>query len=145
VEHGKRYVTFSALHHLHIDAKGVGKLSRKKCITLFKAIDKHLKRRTIAASLKTQAWTLFKLRAARALAFACEMDNIGVQISNASNIPKENFMGRLKTKEPVAEVECSACEGTGFPKVKQPVQPGRKIYPPPCNLCRGKGWLAAKR
>jgi hypothetical protein len=29
--------------------------------------------------------------------------------------------------------------GTGFPVVGQPTQPGRRIYPPPCKLCSGKG------
>jgi DnaJ-class molecular chaperone len=43
--------------------------------------------------------------------------------------------------EPMREVTCSACEGTGLLKVKQPVQPGRKIYPPQCSWCRGKGRL----
>jgi len=33
-------------------------------------------------------------------------------------------------------------KGTGFPTVKQPVQPGRKIYPAPCKQCFGKGRLA---
>jgi hypothetical protein len=28
------------------------------------------------------------------------------------------------------EVICLACDGTGFQKVKQLAQPGRKIYPP---------------
>jgi hypothetical protein len=38
-----------------------------------------------------------------------------------------------KTKEAVAEIECPACKGTGYPKVQQPVQPGRKIFPPPAR------------
>jgi len=37
------------------------------------------------------------------------------------------------------ERKCPACNGTGFPVVKQPVQPGRKIYPVQCKSCRGKG------
>jgi hypothetical protein len=35
-----------------------------------------------------------------------------------------------KPREPSTEVICPACEGTGFQKVKQPTQPGRKLYPP---------------
>jgi hypothetical protein len=27
-----------------------------------------------------------------------------------------------RSKEAVAEIRCPACEGTGFPKVKQPTQ-----------------------
>ena len=37
------------------------------------------------------------------------------------------------------EYECLACQGTGFPPVKQPAQSGRKIYPAPCRKCGGKG------
>jgi hypothetical protein len=29
--------------------------------------------------------------------------------------------------------------GTGFPAVKQPAQPDRKIYPTQCKECGGKG------
>jgi DnaJ-class molecular chaperone len=38
------------------------------------------------------------------------------------------------------EHKCRACKGTGFPVVKQPAQPGRKIYPARCEKCDGKGW-----
>jgi hypothetical protein len=48
-------------------------------------------------------------------------------------------MKKLKSKEVSAEVKCPACEGTGFPKVKQPVQPGRRIYPAPMREMRGQG------
>jgi len=37
------------------------------------------------------------------------------------------------------EYQCPACHGTGFPPAKQPIQPGRKIYPAPCRKCGGKG------
>jgi DnaJ-class molecular chaperone len=39
------------------------------------------------------------------------------------------------------EHKCTACKGTGFPAVKQPAQPGRKIYPARCERCDGKGWV----
>jgi DnaJ-class molecular chaperone len=48
-------------------------------------------------------------------------------------------MKNLKSGDVPAEVRCTACDGTGFPKVAQPAQPGRKIYPPPCKRCLGKG------
>jgi DnaJ-class molecular chaperone len=48
-------------------------------------------------------------------------------------------MKRLKAEDRLPEVKCAACNGTGFPTVKQPVQPGRKIYPEPCKECAGKG------
>ena len=37
------------------------------------------------------------------------------------------------------EIECEACGGTGFPAVKQPIDPKRRIYPAPCKECGGKG------
>jgi DnaJ-class molecular chaperone len=39
----------------------------------------------------------------------------------------------------IKERVCPACNGTGYPVVKQPVQPGRKIYPVKCTSCDGKG------
>jgi DnaJ-class molecular chaperone len=42
-----------------------------------------------------------------------------------------------------AEIKCPACKGTGFPAVKQPAQPGVKIYPARCERCDGKGWVEA--
>jgi DnaJ-class molecular chaperone len=48
-------------------------------------------------------------------------------------------MKKLKPDAASTELKCSACDGTGFPKVAQPAQPGRKIYPLPCKWCLGKG------
>jgi DnaJ-class molecular chaperone len=46
----------------------------------------------------------------------------------------------MKTpSEVLTEVVCPACDGTGFSKVTQPTQPGRKIYPAKCRECLGKG------
>jgi DnaJ-class molecular chaperone len=39
----------------------------------------------------------------------------------------------------IKEHICGACNGTGFPVVKQPTEPGRKIYPIKCSVCDGKG------
>jgi DnaJ-class molecular chaperone len=39
------------------------------------------------------------------------------------------------------EMKCDTCNGTGFQVVMQPVQPGKKIYPPPCKKCGGKGGI----
>jgi DnaJ-class molecular chaperone len=51
----------------------------------------------------------------------------------------------LKTSFPkLAERKCSACDGTGFPAVKQPVDPSRKIYPARCETCDGKGRVTAR-
>jgi DnaJ-class molecular chaperone len=47
-------------------------------------------------------------------------------------------MGRqVETK--IKEHICPACRGTGFPAVKQPKQPGRRIHPLKCKSCDGKG------
>jgi hypothetical protein len=37
------------------------------------------------------------------------------------------------------EMRCPACDGTGVLAVIPPVQPGRRIYPPSCGECDGKG------
>jgi DnaJ-class molecular chaperone len=42
-------------------------------------------------------------------------------------------------REALTEAICPACDGTGLQKVKQPTQPGRKIYPAKCEECLGKG------
>jgi DnaJ-class molecular chaperone len=42
-----------------------------------------------------------------------------------------------------AERKCPECNGTGFAAVRQPLQPGRKIYPPRCAECGGKGRIKA--
>jgi hypothetical protein len=34
-----------------------------------------------------------------------------------------------------------ACDGTGLQPVKQPDEPGRRIYPPPCKECHEKDRL----
>ena len=48
-------------------------------------------------------------------------------------------MKKPNPKEVGTEIECPECGGTGFPKVRQPDQPGRKIFPAPCKRCFGKG------
>jgi hypothetical protein len=48
-------------------------------------------------------------------------------------------MNNLKTKTASAEIKCSGCDGTGFPSVAQPAKPGRRIFPPACKQCSGKG------
>jgi DnaJ-class molecular chaperone len=48
--------------------------------------------------------------------------------------------GKMKqTKPGRIENKCAACRGTGFAVVKQPAQPGRRIYPPRCAKCHGSG------
>jgi DnaJ-class molecular chaperone len=49
-------------------------------------------------------------------------------------------------KKPTSiEIKCRACNGTGFLVMIQPVQPGRKIYPPTCTKCSGKGRIPKAR
>jgi DnaJ-class molecular chaperone len=44
-----------------------------------------------------------------------------------------------RTKLGVVEEQCPSCNGTGVIRpVKQPA-PGRRIYPPRCTQCEGKG------
>jgi DnaJ-class molecular chaperone len=49
----------------------------------------------------------------------------------------------MQKRSPPSERRCDACNGTGFSKVKQPATPGRKIYPPRCTKCDGKGRIPA--
>ena len=54
----------------------------------------------------------------------------------------------VKKKAAPLEVECDACNGTGFPPAIQSTRPGRRIYPQPCTVCGGRGhiWIwRAKR
>ena len=44
-----------------------------------------------------------------------------------------------KAREVSTEVICQACDGTGVQKLKQPTEPGRRIYPATCKECLGKG------
>ena len=47
-----------------------------------------------------------------------------------------------KNREVSNEMICPACDGKGVQKMTQPTEPGRKIYPPPCKECLGKGHVA---
>jgi len=47
-----------------------------------------------------------------------------------------------KPPDEPTELRCPACDGTGFPKVTKAPPPGRKIYPPACKECRGKGRIS---
>jgi cytochrome c5 len=51
-------------------------------------------------------------------------------------------MGVMKGSK-IKEHVCPACNGTGYPVVMQPVQPGRKIYPLKCKVCDGKGKITS--
>lgn len=51
----------------------------------------------------------------------------------------------LRNKSIETEVRCDACSGAGFPTIKQPAQPGRKIYPAACEKCGGKGRLSRQQ
>jgi len=49
-------------------------------------------------------------------------------------------MAISKTKKVAPGEElCPACGGTGLAKVKQAIKPGRRVYPPKCGKCGGKG------
>lgn len=53
-------------------------------------------------------------------------------------VPENEFMKKYNPKEAGTEVDCPACEGTGYPAVAQP-KPGRRIFPGRCKQCLGKG------
>jgi DnaJ-class molecular chaperone len=50
-----------------------------------------------------------------------------------------------KSKEPIAETKCPACEGAGVVKPKQQALPGRRIYSARCPKCDGKGKVTLTR
>ena len=47
--------------------------------------------------------------------------------------------GKMSMTPKINEHTCPVCDGTGFPKVKQPAQSGRRLYPVRCKTCAGKG------
>jgi DnaJ-class molecular chaperone len=49
----------------------------------------------------------------------------------------EATVKRLSAKP--TELKCPACNGTGFMAVLQSAKTGRRIYPPSCRKCNGKG------
>jgi DnaJ-class molecular chaperone len=60
----------------------------------------------------------------------------------AADVPR--YKRRMRYMLPkVEERECPACKGAGFAAVKQPAEPGRRIYPPQCDRCGGKGRVEA--
>ena len=54
---------------------------------------------------------------------------------------RERVQMNAKTQK-IKEHRCTACNGTGFPVVKQPTLATRKIYPVKCEACAGKGRIA---
>ena len=42
------------------------------------------------------------------------------------------------------EIKCEACDGTGVEIVEQPSEPGKRIFPPRCKVCDGKGHVPVK-
>ena len=53
---------------------------------------------------------------------------------------KSSYKVMRDTSEEV-EIKCDACGGSGTPPVAHSAQVGRKVYPPPCKKCGGKGRL----
>jgi hypothetical protein len=53
-------------------------------------------------------------------------------------LPPERCIMMPKIKEHI----CKACDGTGFPTVKQPMLATHKIYPVKCEARSGKGRIA---
>jgi DnaJ-class molecular chaperone len=61
----------------------------------------------------------------------------GASLGNVmGQTPEARIKKRLRNPN---EKRCPACDGTGVLAAIQPVQPGRKLYPPPCKECGGRG------
>lgn len=59
----------------------------------------------------------------------------------ASSITGSGYF-EMKRAVPI-EKACEDCNGTGLGLVKHPAKPGRRIYPGRCNVCEGRGRVAA--
>jgi hypothetical protein len=55
---------------------------------------------------------------------------------------RNEFEPMKPIKSDVNEKICPACNGTGVEQVKQPAA-GRRIFPPKCKMCTGKGRVRA--
>jgi DnaJ-class molecular chaperone len=64
---------------------------------------------------------------------------LGLKTKAKVDLPNGERRASGMRGEKIQERVCAACNGTGYPVVKQPVQPGRKIYPVKCTSCNGKG------
>jgi hypothetical protein len=51
--------------------------------------------------------------------------------------PARRVMKNITQK--IKEHKCAACNGTGFPVVRQPPLATHRIYPVKCEACAGKG------
>ena len=61
----------------------------------------------------------------------------GVSLGNVMvQTPENRIKKRLANPN---DKRCPACDGTGVLATIQPEQPDRRIYPPPCGECDGKG------
>ena len=78
---------------------------------------------------------------AQGLLIAAERNSDDVSVMmNQPIVPRPNSLRfTLHEKNQTKRSYCPACKGTGFQKVKQPRQPGRKIFPARCTNCFGKG------
>lgn len=62
------------------------------------------------------------------------------QKSRRLSIPLGHRPHEKKTMiQKIKEHTCPVCNGTGFPKVKQPAKSDRRVYPARCKICAGKG------
>jgi hypothetical protein len=80
--------------------------------------------------------------------FCCQREREGCWYATTNRVAfpfSGYFMKRLKAEDRLPEIVCPACDGSGLQKVKQPDQPGRRVYPPACKECAGKGRIALPR
>jgi hypothetical protein len=65
--------------------------------------------------------------------WACEIEGVSVAMLDV-----KGFRMKTRVANPT-EQRCSACDGSGVLAAIQPVQPGRRIYPPSCKESGGRG------
>ena len=54
-------------------------------------------------------------------------------------LPGRPSLKKLREELPISETACTACNGTGFARVKQPSNPMKRAFPALCGKCDGRG------
>jgi DnaJ-class molecular chaperone len=70
----------------------------------------------------------------------CDVRPVVVRVRSTRDRTGPKFSATTKgINQMIGEIKCEACGGTGVVPVIQPAPAGRRIYPPPCSKCQGKG------
>ena len=126
-------VTLAAARRLHTAQPSLSRQLRD----LEREVGVQLLLRTVRGIELTAAGQAFLDHARLALS---QVEAAGEAARRAAHPAKEQFVMGFLTG---TEIDCPSCNGTGFPTVVQPNQPGRKIFPARCKQCSGKGRIGS--